>query len=187
MAKQDGHKKLTTKQKRFCEEYVTDFNATQAAIRAGYSKKTSRSQAQRLLTKVDIQNYVAKLQEDIRERNKITIDECISILADIARFDIAELYDKDGALKPIHEIPKRARTAISSLESEQLTEYIDGQKIPAGILKKVRTMNKDSAVDKLIKYFGGYEKDNNQKRPLIDLSQLTPEILLQIWNARLND
>ncbi len=46
--------KLTPKQEMFAEEFLIDLNATQAAIRAGYSKRTARSQAQRLLTNVDI-------------------------------------------------------------------------------------------------------------------------------------
>ena len=51
-------KTLTNKQKAFIAEYLIDFNATQAAIRAGYSEKTARSQGQRLLTNVDILELV---------------------------------------------------------------------------------------------------------------------------------
>jgi len=47
--------RLTPKQLRFCQEYIIDFNATQAVIRAGYSKKTAYSQGQRLLKNVEIQ------------------------------------------------------------------------------------------------------------------------------------
>lgn len=50
--------KLSAKQERFCREYLVDLNATQAAIRAGYSPKTARSQGQRLLTNVDVQEFV---------------------------------------------------------------------------------------------------------------------------------
>lgn len=51
---------LTEKQKRFCDEYLVDLNATQAAIRAGYSKKTAKQIAQQNLTKLDIQEYIKK-------------------------------------------------------------------------------------------------------------------------------
>ena len=51
---------LSLKQKRFCDEYLIDLNATQAAIRAGYSKKTAASQGERLLRKVEIQACVQK-------------------------------------------------------------------------------------------------------------------------------
>lgn len=48
---------------RFCEEYLTDANGTQAAIRAGYSPKTANEQAARLLVNVSIQNYIRELQQ----------------------------------------------------------------------------------------------------------------------------
>lgn len=51
---------LTPKQKRFCEEYLIDLNATQAAIRAGYSPKTAEQTASRLLRNVKVQEYIAK-------------------------------------------------------------------------------------------------------------------------------
>ena len=52
--------KLTAKQQRFCDEYLIDLNATQAAIRAGYSKKTAAQAAARLLTNVKVQEYIEK-------------------------------------------------------------------------------------------------------------------------------
>jgi phage terminase small subunit len=52
--------KLTAKQQRFCDEYLIDLNATQAAIRAGYSPKTAAQAAARLLTNVKVQEYIAK-------------------------------------------------------------------------------------------------------------------------------
>jgi len=53
---------LYQKQKRFCEEYVIDLNATQAAVRAGYSKKTAYSHGQRMLKNVEIENYISEQQ-----------------------------------------------------------------------------------------------------------------------------
>ncbi len=156
MASKKEHKKLRDKQKRFCEEYLIDLNGTQAAIRAGYSKKSANRIASENLSKPDIQNYISELQKDIQERNKITVDECVSILANIARFDIAEIYDEDGQLKPIREVPKNIRQAIGSIETEQ-TLNGDGE------VKKVKTLNKEGAIDKLMKYLGGYEEHNRQK------------------------
>ena len=73
---------LEEKQKMFCKEYLVDFNGTQAAIRAGYSKKTANEQASRLLTKVNVQTYLKKLIEKRNERTKITQDE---VVADIIK------------------------------------------------------------------------------------------------------
>lgn len=53
-------KKLTAKQQRFCDEYLIDLNATQAAIRAGYSQKTAKQIGQENLTKPDIKEYIEK-------------------------------------------------------------------------------------------------------------------------------
>ena len=53
-------KKMTAKQMRFCDEYLIDLNATQAAIRAGYSKKTARAMGAENLTKPDIKAYIDK-------------------------------------------------------------------------------------------------------------------------------
>ena len=63
---------FTPKQARFVEEYLVDLNATQAAIRAGYSKKTARQVASENLTKPDIQEAIAAAQDDRSERTGIT-------------------------------------------------------------------------------------------------------------------
>ncbi len=52
--------RMTARQKRFCDEYLTDLNATQAAVRAGYSKKTAKQIGQQNLTKLDLKKYIEK-------------------------------------------------------------------------------------------------------------------------------
>ena len=63
---------INDKQKRFCKEYIIDFNATKAAIRAGYSLKTAYSHGQRLLKNVEIQDYIAKLKKTTEQKLEIT-------------------------------------------------------------------------------------------------------------------
>ena len=65
---------MTDKQARFCEEYMIDLNATQAAIRAGYSPKTANEQAARLLANVSIQNRIAQLQAEQSRRTGVSAD-----------------------------------------------------------------------------------------------------------------
>lgn len=81
-------RELPARQKLFCEEYLVDLNATQAAIRAGYKKKTARSQGQRLLTNVDIQKYISELQKQQSERTGITADTVLKELEKIALSDV---------------------------------------------------------------------------------------------------
>ena len=73
----DGVGKLTDKQKRFVEEYLVDLNATQAAIRAGYSEQTAYTIGQRLLKKVEVQEAIQQAQNKRSERTQITQDEVI--------------------------------------------------------------------------------------------------------------
>ena len=75
--------KLTAKQERFCTEYIIDLNATQAAIRAGYSVKTANRIASENLSKPDIQKKIQKLQQDRATRTEITQDRVLKELAGI--------------------------------------------------------------------------------------------------------
>jgi phage terminase small subunit len=75
---------LTEKQKRFCEEYLKDLNATQAAIRSGYSKKTAQEQSSRLLSNVMVKEYIEKAQKKISEQNELDLKGCLKILTKLA-------------------------------------------------------------------------------------------------------
>ena len=75
---------LTPKQRKFVSEYLVDLNATQAAIRAGFSQKTARAQGQRLLTNVYIANAIAAAQKRREKRTEITQDRVVQELARIA-------------------------------------------------------------------------------------------------------
>lgn len=79
---------LTPKQRRFVEEYLIDLNATQAAIRAGYSEETAYSQGQRLLKNVEIDAAIYKAQQARSERTEITQDMVLRELAKIGFSDI---------------------------------------------------------------------------------------------------
>lgn len=82
--------KLTEKQKKFCDEYIKLGNATQAAINAGYSKRTARSQGQRLLTNVDIKNYIDERMEQLASERIMSAQEILERLSLIANAKIKE-------------------------------------------------------------------------------------------------
>ena len=77
---------LTNKQKRFCEEYIRDWNGTRAAIAAGYSKATAKQQASQLLDKTLLSDFIQKLQEDFQKQAKISflsqVDDIREIITD---------------------------------------------------------------------------------------------------------
>lgn len=90
---------LTEKQKRFVEEYLIDLNATQAAIRAGYSAKTANEQGARLLVNVSIQKAISRAMTARSNRTNISQDRVVNELAKIAFLNIADLIDQNGNMK----------------------------------------------------------------------------------------
>lgn len=113
---------MTDAQKRFCEEYVLDFNATRA-YKAVYpnckTNDTARKLGSRLMTKVDITDYIQELLNESRERSKITKDMIIQELANIAFFNIKNIYKEDGSLKKVTELDDETAKAISSVKTLQ--------------------------------------------------------------------
>ena len=88
------------KQECFVEEYLIDLNATQAAIRSGYSKNTAKSQGQRLLTNVDIARAIATAQGHRTERTNITQDYVLeSIFEAMERCKKADSFNATGVFK----------------------------------------------------------------------------------------
>ena len=79
--------KLTAKQQRFIDEYLVDFNATQAALRAGYSKKTAAFIGAQNLRKLQIQAEIARRQRDLQKRTEVSQDRVVKELARIAFAD----------------------------------------------------------------------------------------------------
>ncbi len=101
-------KKLTPKQQCFIEEYLIDLNAAQSAIRAGYSEKTAKQQASRLLTNVDVAAAVAKAKRERSEATKIDAEWVLHQAVELHRRCMQEIrpvrnpktgkqiYDDDG-------------------------------------------------------------------------------------------
>lgn len=87
---------LTAKQTKFISEYTVDMNATQAAIRAGYSAKTANRIASENLSKPDIQEAITKAQAESAERNATTVDSITDML--VAAYDTAEAAKQGGAM-----------------------------------------------------------------------------------------
>ena len=83
---------MTEKQKRFCEEYLIDQNATQAAIRAGYSKRTATAAASRLLTNVNVRAYIDKQLQQIHSQKVATAAEVMEYLTSVQRGESQSAY-----------------------------------------------------------------------------------------------
>lgn len=164
--------KLTAKQKRFCDEYLIDLNATQAAIRAGYSERTAEEQGCRLLRNVRVQQYIQERKRDRVKRTEITQDMVLKELALIAfanNTDYAKVIEKqamvevDGHMIPIHDEdgkPVMYRTVEPTL-TDDLTE---DQKKALAVIKKgrdgfeIKSYDKVRALELLGKHLGMFEE-----------------------------
>ena len=80
---------LTPKQQRFVEEYLIDLNATQAAIRAGYSEKTAKEIGSENLTKPNIAKAIAEAQEKLSNKAQVTVEMVVQGLLNEAK-DLSE-------------------------------------------------------------------------------------------------
>lgn len=111
---------LTEKQKRFCDEYLINPNATQAAIRAGYSKKTARSIGEENLEKPHIREYIDKRIKEIADSKIATAAEVLEFFTAVMR---GEVKDKNGEDPPLAE---RIKAAVE-LAKRIIDKVEDGQ------------------------------------------------------------
>lgn len=141
---------LTAKQKRFVDEYLVDLNATQAAIRAGYSKKTAQEQSARLLSNVMVQQRVQDQMKAREQRTGITQDRVLQELARIAFFDIRKLYNTDGSLKRPDELDDDAAAVLSGLDVTEM----GGNDGPVTFTKKAKVFDKTAALTLAMRHLG---------------------------------
>ncbi len=134
---------MNEKQKQFCNEYLIDFNGTQAAIRAGYSPKTAYSMANENLRKPEVQAYLKELIEKRNERTKITQDEVIR--------DIIEVKNRCMQKAPVMRLDK------------EIKEYVQVTDEFGRDVWQFDASNANKALDMLAKHTGLYEVDNKQK------------------------
>ncbi len=130
---------LSAKQRLFVDEYLKDLNATQAAIRAGYSENTASEQGSRLLGNVKVAAAIEEAKASRSERTKIDADWLLKRLADEAVADIADLYDENGGLKPVDEWPLIWRQGlVSGIEVEEIFEGRGEDREHVGRVRKLK-------------------------------------------------
>jgi len=156
-------RKLTPRQRRFVDEYLKSPVSSQAAARAGYSQRTAEWIGPQLLKKPHVAAAIRSGQLVIAERAEIDAEEVVRQLARIAFSDVRRLFDNHGNLLPIEQIDPATAMAIASYDVS-----ID----PAtGVRRaRVRFWDKNSALEKLMKHLGLFERDNRQgSDPLSEL------------------
>lgn len=130
---------LTPQQELFCAEFLIDLNATQSAIRAGYSANTANQQGSRLLANVKVQNKISELQEQRLKRLQIDSDMLLKELVAENRADIADLYSDDNTLLPVKKWPLIWRTGlIAGIDTDEIWEGRGEDKKLIGYTRKVK-------------------------------------------------
>lgn len=151
--------KLTAKQKRFCDEYLIDLNATQAAIRAGYSPKTACEQASRLLANVKVQDEIAIEMAERSKRTGINQDRVLTEIAKMAFVNIDDVIDLDTA-KVKRTATKEDLACIQSVKIKP-TEF--------GTEREIKLCDKKSNLELLGKHLGMF-KDKVELEADMDLN-----------------
>ena len=129
---------LTAKQQRFVEEYLVDLNATQAAIRAGYSADTAKQQGSRLLTNVDVQEAIAAAMAERARRTEIKADD---VLAELAKIGFSNMLDymragPDG--DPYLDFSRLTRDQAAALAEVTVEDFVDGRGDDARQVKRIK-------------------------------------------------
>lgn len=153
---------LNPKQLAFCLEWLKDRNATQAAIRAGYSVATAKQTGTRLLSHASVKKVIAegtaKFVAKAEQECGTTVARVLKEVERIAYLDVEQMFDDNGALLPISQIPEDLRRAIAGFEVIETFEW-EGEgpnrrRVFSGYLKKVKLVSKDSMLTLSARHLG---------------------------------
>lgn len=185
---------LSNQQKLFCQEYLKlGMNGTQAYLNVYKSVKkeaTARTNASRLLTNANIQEYIKELQEKVEEKAIVSIEDIVKELYKIGFSNVKDLYDESGKLKEISTIDTNVASAISSIkvqqragamnlslkkESKDKDLDVDIQHLDEWV-KEIKFCDKLKALELLGKYLGMFKDEapiinNNIVNPYANLSE----------------
>jgi len=143
---------LTAKKRLFAKEYLVDLNATQAAIRAGYSAKTAASQGERLLRDVDVQALIQAGMAARNERTQINADYVLNRLVEIDQLDVLDILRDDMGFKPLSEWPKAWRQYLVGFDIAEMFEGQGEDRSMVGLMKKIKWPDKVKNLELLGKH-----------------------------------
>lgn len=118
----------TNRRAIFVEEYLRDYNATQAAIRAGYAAESAGVEGCRLLKDAKVKKALEKRKKALLAAISEDQYRTAMTLQTIGHFDIRKLYDEHGQLLPVSQWDHECAVAVASVETvRRVAEYIDGE------------------------------------------------------------
>lgn len=160
---------LLPKQAAFIAEYLIDGNATQAAIRAGYSPKSAHVVCHEILKNPSVKAKLAEKQAEADARLKVRLDEMQlteeRVAREVARlsfFDPRKMFAADGRPLAITELDDDTAACIVGLDVLEEYAGTGEDRILVGHVKKYKIADKNAALDKAAKILGLFKKDNEQ-------------------------
>lgn len=159
---------MTPKQAAFVQHYLIDQNATQAAIRAGYSVKTAYSIGEENLRKPEIRAAIDAVMSDTAARLGITAERVMRERSRLAFFDPRRLFASNGEPIPIHELDDDTAAALAGLDVHEEFAGSGAERVFVGYTKKYKLASKDPSLASLEKYFGLNEKPIRCPLPMIE-------------------
>ncbi|EIU7095337.1 terminase small subunit [Pseudomonas aeruginosa] len=145
---------LTAKQRRFVAEYLLDLNATQAAIRAGYSKNRASEIGYQLLQKPGITSAIQAAMKERAERTQIDADYVLRRMIEIDQMDLLDIMTDAMELKPVSQWPRVWRQYLSGFDLAEMFEGKGDSRAAVGILKKIKWPDKVKNLELLGRHHG---------------------------------
>ncbi len=135
---------MTEKQKAFCKEYLIDYNATQAAIRVGYSAKTACEQGARLLANVKVQKYIQQMTQQLENKKIMDIQEVQERLSEIARGKaVEEVVVVESGQAKIIEKSVSAKEQVRALELLGKANSLFVERVEANVTSESQELLKE--------------------------------------------
>lgn len=153
MAKRKIRPKLD-RRARFVTEYLKDFNATQAAIRAGYAKRSAHVTASRILSDPEIGERIAAIQARAMEAAAITVERTQKAIARIAYGDIRKLFDDANNLRPVGDLTEDEAALLAGVESFEEYQGRGEEREAVGMVRKVKTRDTLRALEQCMSILG---------------------------------
>lgn len=177
-AAKSRRKTITPRMRLFAHEYLVDLNGAAAAQRAGYSKGHARQTACELLKRPEIQKLIDDLKHERMQRLEMDADQVLQDLLDYRSADLRNIYDENGAVKPIHEWPRFfSQLGVISIKSREEFETVDGEKKLVGFIKEVKWESKTKVLEMIGKHISVGAFRENHKHDITDPVQALYEQL----------
>ncbi|MDF1653098.1 terminase small subunit, partial [Pseudomonas aeruginosa] len=166
------------KQRLFVDEYLIDLNATQAAIRAGYSTRRATEIGYQLLQRPEVAQAIQAAMAERSKRTEVEADYVIRRLREIDEMDVLDILEDDGSFRSIRDWPRAWRQFLSGIEIAELFEGRGDDRRIAGVLRKVKWPDKLRNLELLSRHVGTESAALDLELKRLDVAKKRAELKL---------